>query len=434
MEKSVWKKGTVKPEFEVLDKDIKTDVLVIGGGMAGLLTAYFLKNAGVKCVVAEAGEICGGVTGNTSAKISCHHGAIFDKMIRRYGKERAALYLKANEAALHRFRKLSENIDCDFNDVTSYVYSLSDRRKIEREAEALSMIGASAHFLSSVDLPFSVAGAVSMHGQAMFHPLKFAYKIASELEIYENTKVYELTDSGALTNRGKIKAQKTVVTTHFPILNKRGMYFLKMYQHRSYVLALKNANPVNGIYIDEAEGGLSFRMANDILLLGGGAHRTGKNGGGFGELSRVHRLYYPEAEEVCRFATQDCKTLDDIAYIGEYSPNTKGLLVASGFNKWGMSTSMVAADILCDMILGKKNDYAELFSPARNMFCKQLFANIGHTALNFIRFTAPRCSHLGCALKYNKAEHSWDCPCHGSRFDDSGEVIDNPAMHGISPP
>ncbi len=431
--KSIWQKEIKKPEFMPLAGDIKTDVLIIGGGITGILCGYMLKNAGIDSVIAEAKDICGGVTKNTTAKITCHHGAIFDKMIRRYGLEAAELYLRAHQRAVEKYRELAQKIDCDFKDSVSFVYSLTDRKKIEKEVKALNKLKASAVFTNKLPLPVSAVGAVEMKNQAEFHPLKFAYSLAKELKIFENTEILELKEGCAITERGKIRAKKIIVATHFPFINKHGFYFLKLYQHRSYVLALKNTPSLGGIYIDESEKGLSFRGYGDLLLLGGGSHRTGKKGGGWQELSDFAAKNYPNAEEVCRFATQDCKSLDDIAYIGRYSERTPSLYVATGFNKWGMTSSMVAANILTDLIMGKENEYSHIFSPSRGIWHPQLFANIGETTLGLLRPTAPRCSHLGCALKYNKQEHSWDCACHGSRFNEEGRLIDNPATKDIKP-
>ena len=155
---------------------------------------------------------------------------------------------------------------------------------------------------------------------------------------------------GYLTENGRVTANKTVVATHFPIFNKFGLYPLKLYQNRSYVVALENAKDVNGMYIDENENGLSFRNYKNLLLLGGGSHRTGKQGGSFKELRVFKNHYYPYSKEVTRWATQDCMTLDSVAYIGEYSKNTPNIYVATGFNKWGMSSSMVAAMLLLGLI------------------------------------------------------------------------------------
>ena len=230
-----------------------------------------------------------------------------------------------------------------------------------------------------------------------------------------------------VTDRGKITAGKIIVATHFPILNKHGLYPLKLYQHRSYVIALKGAQTVKGMYVDESDKGLSFRNYGDLLLLGGGGHRTGKQGGCWHELEEFAKKYYKNAEIVAKWATQDCMTLDGAPYIGQYSKNTPNVFVATGFNKWGMTNAMVAADILCNLVQNKANRYAEVFSPSRTMFRPQLAVNAFESTVGLLTPTTPRCPHLGCALKYNHAEHSWDCPCHGSRFTEHGELIDNPA-------
>jgi len=184
------------------------------------------------------------------------------------------------------------------------------------------------------------------------------------------------------------------------------------------------------MYVDEAKDGLSFRNYNGLLLLGGGAHRTGKEGGCWRVLEDFAKKHYKEAEIVGKWATQDCMTLDGVAYIGKYSKSTQGLYVATGFNKWGMSNSMVAAELLSDMITGEKSKYEDVFSPSRSILHPQLAVNIFESCVGLLTPTVPRCPHLGCALHYNRAEHTWDCACHGSRFTSDGEVIDNPATDG----
>ena len=211
------------------------------------------------------------------------------------------------------------------------------------------------------------------------------------------------------------------------MINKHGGYFAKLYQHRSYVIALKNAKKISGMYVDASDTGLSFRSDGNFLLLGGGGHRTGKQGGGWKELENFAKQHFHNAKIVAKWATQDCMTLDEIPYIGQYSQAMPDIYVATGFNKWGMTNSMVSAEILCDLIQGKFNRYAELFSPSRSIFHTQLFTNTFESILGLLTPTAPRCPHLGCALKYNREEHSWDCPCHGSRFSENGTLIDNPA-------
>ena len=378
-------------------------------------------------MLVEAKEICSGITRNTTAKITIGHGLIYDKLIGRFGEDGARMYLRAQMNAAEEYENVCRGIDCDYEIKDSYVYSMNDLKKVAKEVGALNLLGVDAELSDAEALPFHVAGAVRIKRQAQFNPLKFLFAIAKDLPIYENTKVTELKPHKAITNNGEIGFKKLIIATHFPILNKHGGFFLKMYQHRSYVLALEGACDVGGMYVDEADTGLSFRNYNGFLLLGGGGHRTGKSGGCWGELEAFAKKHYPSAKIVGKWATQDCMTLDGVPYIGQYSKKASGVFVATGFNKWGMTSAMVAANILSDLVVGSGNKYAKVFSPSRSILCPQLAVNTFETVVNLLTPTAPRCPHLGCALKYNKAERSWDCPCHGSRFTEDGELIDNPA-------
>ncbi len=429
--RSVWAETARLPEYEALRGELKTDVLVIGGGIAGLLCAYRLTQAGVAAVLVEAGRICGGITRNTTAKITSQHGLIYARLLREFGPEKAKTYLTANQKALEEYRDLCRANGCDFQQRSAAVYSLDNGRKIEKELEALQKIGFPARFAPALPLPFPVAGAVCFENQGQFHPLQFLAAVSEGLRIFENTPVRELAPGRAVTEHGTIRAEKIVVATHFPFLNRHGSYFLKLYQHRSYVLALENAQEVQGMYVDEADAGLSFRSFGDRLLLGGGGHRTGKQGGGWRELGRFAEQHYPQARITARWAAQDCMTLDGLPYVGQYSARTPDLYVATGFNKWGMTSAMAAAALLRDLITGKENPCAELFSPSRSILRPQLAVNAAESALHLLTPSAPRCPHMGCALKYNRGEHSWDCPCHGSRFARDGRLLDNPATEDL---
>lgn len=330
---SLWNDNIERPEFPSLEKDIKTDVLIIGGGIVGLLTAYFLQEIGVPYVLAEKGKICGGTTGNTTAKITFQHGLVYDKILRSRGAEIAEIYLRANMAAFEKYGEMCKNIDCGYERRDNYVYSRSDRKKLEDEMSALAQIGYKAKFCESVPLPVDTVGAVCFKEQAQFHPLKFLFSIAKGLNIYEHTFVREMIGTTAVTDRGKIRADKVIVATHFPFINKHGSYFLKLYQHRSYVIALENAADVGGMYVDECRTGFSFRNYGSLLLLSGGGHRTGKDGGNWNELRRFAEKYYPHSQEKYFWAAQDCMSLDDMPYIGRYSKSTPEMYAASGFNK-----------------------------------------------------------------------------------------------------
>ncbi len=428
---SLWSATANRGRFPTLEGDLKTDVVIVGGGLAGILCLKELTDRGVDCILLEAKSIGSGVTENTTAKITFQHGIIYDNLIKSIGTDKAHLYLTANRNALEKFKKMSEDYPCDLDEKDAYIYSGTDRRKIEDEIRAYEKLGINAEFVSDVPLPVKCIGAVKVDGQAQFHPLKFMCSVSEGLNIYENSKVLEFLPGKVRCSGGSVTAKKIIVATHFPIINKHGGYSLKLYQHRSYLVAAKDAPDVNGMYLEDGENGLSFRNYKNYLLIGGGDHRTGKKGGGYRAPEKFCADNFPDSEISYRFATQDCISLDGIPYIGKYAEDAEDIYVATGFNKWGMTSSMVAAEILSDMIMGEKNHYAEVFLPNRTVFYPKLFSNMFHSVMGIITPTVPRCPHLGCALKYNKEEHSWDCPCHGSRFAENGELINNPATDDL---
>ncbi|MGV1055024.1 FAD-dependent oxidoreductase [Clostridium perfringens] len=475
--KSVWSESCKFRKREALNKDIKTDVLVIGAGIAGILTAYMLKQKGRDVVVIDAAEIASGNTKNTTAKITSQHDLIYSKLITEFGEEKARQYAKANELAIKKYKEIIEDkrIECDFEEKSAYVYSLNEVDVLKEEAKVAKNLGIDAEFVQEVNLPFKIKGAVKFNNQAQFNPLKFLKGISNELVIYENTRALEIKENLVVTSGGNITANNIVVATHYPIMNAPGYYFMKMHQERSYVLALENTSEIDGMYIDLNKEGYSFRTYNKLLLLGGISHRTGENeeGGSYDELRKVAKRLYPKAKEKYYWSAQDCMTIDGIPYIGRYSSETPNIYVATGFNKWGMTSSMVSAMIISDMILEKENDFSEIFSPRRfdlSLSINNIANDLIETAKNFIAqkvsipsseiehiknghggiieyngekvgiyknkegkefFVSTKCTHLGCQLSWNADELTWDCPCHGSRFDYKGRLIGSPATKDL---
>ncbi|WP_415334660.1 FAD-dependent oxidoreductase [Clostridium perfringens] len=475
--KSVWSESCKFRKREALNKDIKTDVLVIGAGITGILTAYMLKQKGREVVLIDAAEIASGNTKNTTAKITSQHDLIYSKLISEFGEEKARQYAKANELAIKKYKEIIEykRIECDFEEKPAYVYSLNEVDVLKEEVEAAKNLGIDAEFVQEVNLPFKIKGAVKFNNQAQFNPLKFLRGISNELVIYENTRALEIKENLVVTSGGNITANNIVLATHYPIMNAPGYYFMKMHQERSYVLALENTSEIDGMYIDLNKEGYSFRTYNNLLLLGGISHRTGENeeGGSYDELRKVAKKLYPKAKEKYYWSAQDCMTIDGIPYIGRYSSETPNIYVATGFNKWGMTSSMVSAMIISDMILEKENDFSEIFSPRRfdlSLSINNIANDLIETAKNFIAqkvyipsseiehiknghggiieyngekvgvyknkegkefFVSTKCTHLGCQLSWNADELTWDCPCHGSRFDYKGRLIGSPATKDL---
>jgi len=319
MKNTIWMQTARLPEFANLQGNRKTDVLIVGGGLAGLLCAWRLQQAGVDYLLIEADRILGSTSGRTTAKITSQHGFVYDKIIRRYGADAAKVYYDANQAALGEYNRICKDMNCDFETKDNYIYTINAPQKLEREWRALEAVGAKMRFADTLPLPFRTVGAICFPDQAQFHPVKFAAGIARDLKILEHTPARAFMGNTVLTDYGRITAKKIIIATHFPLINKHGFYFVKQYQNRSYVISLANAPQLNGMYRDEAENGFSFRNYGTSLLVGGSAHRTGKQTSGWETLENAAEHWYPTARLQYRWAAQDCMTLDSIPYIGKCS-------------------------------------------------------------------------------------------------------------------
>ena len=444
---SLWRKQTkelVAKSGAAQDagKGRQRDVIVIGAGMAGLLIAYYLQEQGLGVLVLEANKIASGQTERTTAKITGQHDLKYSKLLKKAGEEKARLYARSNEAAIEEYARLirEKEIDCQFERVPAYLYTMQDVTLIQDELNAASFLGIDAFFSKETELPFEVAGAVCFRNQAQFSPLEFLKYISGELEILEHTKVTAIKGNKVITENEVFCAGKIVVATHYPIKNVPGFYFLRQHQERSYALALSGCHQIDGMYLGIDSDGLSFRQAGEYLLLGGSSGRTGENicGGAFEHLKQAAKEYYPDCKVEAWWAAQDCMPHDGIPFIGKYSMFTPNLYVATGFQKWGMTTSMVAAMLLRDELCGKKNPYAELYRPQRlnvRAATPNFLHDVGMSVKGLTKgWFGPkelRCSHMGCGLEWNPDEQSWDCPCHGSRFDEDGKLLDNPAKKNL---
>ncbi len=418
------------PSFPALDKDTECDVLIIGGGIAGILCAYMLEKECIDYMLVESDVICNKTTANTTAKITSLHGFIYGRLLKEFDRDFAKLYYEANEEAISKYRELCKNIDCEFMECDSYIYSFNNRTRLENEYSAIEKIGIEAELTDTNELPFDTVGGIKFKKQACFNPLKFLREISKDLNIYESTHIDKIKGTTAYTERHTIKAKKIVFATHFPFMDTHGLYFAKMYQEKSYALALDNAKTFQGMYIDDG-GKVSIRSYGDYLILGGQKHRTGKKCDGFKNLEEIASKYFPENNIKYRWATEDCITLDGVPYIGKYWSGNDDIYVITGFNKWGMTSSMIGAELICDLIIDRENKYEKIFSPQRSMLRKQLLVNMGEALVGIVNFSTKRCTHLGCKLKWNKNEKIWECPCHGSKFDENGDVLNGPANKGL---
>lgn len=384
---SLWLSENINNKnYKSLDKNIYTDVCIIGAGIFGLTCGYYLSNAGLKVSIIDKSDISRKTTGHTTAKITSQHGLFYTYLTTTYGEQFAKDYLFANEEAIENIKNIidTEHINCDFQTQSNFVYTTdkSDVSKIKQEVDCVNSIGFPANFVTKVGLPFEIAGAIQFKNQAQFNPIKYINGLSdciirNNCDIYTNTTVYDVKKHDDLfytySAGGIIKSKYVVLASHYPFINFPGMYFLKMYQSSSYVIGIDTKKTLfNGMYITSSNPTYSFRTANykgkQILLLGGCDHKTGSPVNytqSYLALENYAKQLYPNSEVLFRWDTRDCITLDKIPYIGLFSSTIDNLYVGTGFNKWGMTSSNVAANIVCDMILGKSNKYAHIFDSTR---------------------------------------------------------------------
>lgn len=428
MEKSIWEDYSSINDFPKLEKNIKTKVLVIGAGISGILCGYELHKRGIDYVIVEQNKVASGITKNTTAFITAQHEVLYQDLIKYLGYAKAKEYLDLNLHAVEKYKELGKVYDIDLEIVPSCLYTTNDFEKIDKEKEALHSLGYDASIIDKlpnglIDKPIK---GIVFNNQAIINPLKLINELSQNLNIYENTKIYKLTKNKAYTKDNIITFENVVVATHFPFINRNGLYFMKMKQTRSYVGCIPHKN-IKGTYCSIDNNGMYFRSYKDYLIVGGNDRCTNnicKN-----KFKEDVESYFKTKDVKYYYSNQDCTTIDGVPYIGRYDLYHTNWYVITGFNLWGFTWAMVASKLIIDMIMGRDANF--LVDPNRNFIKKELFKNICNTTKNLITFKTPRCSHLGCKLNYNKLEKTWECPCHGSRFESDGTLINGPAMKNI---
>ena len=479
---------------EVKDRTINVDVCIVGAGIFGLTCSYYLSNLGYKVVVLEKDEIGHKATGHTTAKITSQHGLFYDYLLNANGEQFAKDYLEINQKAIGNIKEIidKELINCDFEWQNNFVYTTKKEEvvKIKKEYEVTQMLGMKSEFITETDLPFKIESAICFKEQAQFNPLKYLYGLSRSINsmggiIFTDTTVFNLKQkgSGYVINSTKIDVNSNyvIIASHYPFINFPGFYFTKMYQSTSYIIAVNTHKRLfTGMYLDNSKPFFSYRVAKkddkNLLLIGGGDHKTGQPTdyeNSYGVLERKARELYPDCEVLYKWNTRDCISLDKIPYIGQYSVSLPNVYVGTGFKKWGMTSSNVAANIIVDAICGKKNKYAYVFNSIRlkplknademkNLLIQSAnsliidklkdsqiyFENIKKNSGSIIDVNnqkvgiyknsegkiyavKPICSHLGCLLSWNDVDKTWDCPCHGSRFMYNGKNIYDPAFKDL---
>lgn len=489
LHESLWIATSPETTYRALDKPLTVDVAIIGGGIAGLNAAYFLINEGKSVAVLESQRIATGTTGFTTAKITSLHETKLSYLYFKHGKEVAKKYAESHEWAVRELERIvvTRAISCDFKKVRAYLYTnkTNEKKTILEEYAVAKDIGLSVDYEKNVtDFPFGAAGAIKLENQAIFHPRKYVLGIADIITntggfIAENTKVSDVHGENPVvvsTAVGDVHATDVIIATNYPIVDK-AFFYMRMNQTRSYAIAVRTKQRIRpdniymGVAPDEPTVRTHSEGEKEWVILGGEVHTSGEGD---------TRKYYENLENITRnlmtvdsvdyrWSAQDSTPIDMLPFIGKM-PQTDHVYVTTGFGEWGMTTSVVSAKILTDLIRNRKNPWTEIYSPARvNLFMDRLVEMGKHTLSGFsgyitgsdqelkalkpnegtvitgngkklavykdkdgkLHARSAACTHMGCIVAWNTAEKSWDCPCHGSRFTKEGKVIRAPAIDDL---
>ncbi|MEM7768967.1 MAG: FAD-dependent oxidoreductase [Cyanobacteria bacterium P01_A01_bin.37] len=489
--RSFWVASTLPSSYPSLEQDVSVDVAIVGGGLVGITAAKLLKQAGKTVAVIEADRIASGVSGHTTAKLTALHQLIYADLVEEVGTDKAQVYADSNQAAIEKVSALvqAENIDCDFSRQDAYTFARTQDNvgKIEAEVKAASKLGLPVDYVSGVDLPFEIAGAIKLPNQAQFHPRKYILHLAGTLagegsHVFEQTRVITVNGENpcrVMTEHGgTVIAQDVIIATNLPILDQ-GLFFAKSYPKRSYLIGayIDPTKAPTGMFIGIGQTYRSIRTTPTddgrvLLLMGGEGHKVGDADD---TNERYQRLvndlktdFGVDAVDY-RWSSQDMVSFDKLPYIGRLTPMSNHTYVATGFSHWGMSKSILSAMILSDLILGKSNPWADTYDAIRpTPFVSQtsikqnldvgsrwvgdrfkglfeseediqsgdgkLITISGEKVAAYrddtgnLHKVSPVCPHLGCIVDWNAAEKSWDCPCHGSRFSYGGDILQGPAV------
>ena len=488
---SFWRDSVNLETYPALNQSIKADVGIVGGGITGVTAAYVLAKQNVKVALIDASQILNGTTGHTTAKITAQHGLIYDEFIQHFGTEKAGQYYQASREAGELIEQITKElaIDADLTKENAYIFTNSEDYliQLEKEKKAYDKLGIPGELTDNIPLDIPVKSALMMENQAQFHPLKYLKVLAEKAvdngaQIYEDTTAADVEYGGKhpsiiTGNRHRITCNYIISASHFPFTDKKRFYFSRMYPERSYLIAVKSPEEFpGGMYINAESPTRSIRAAKmdgeDWWLIGGENHKTGQGKSMMEHYNALHKFaekHISIDRFSYRWSAQDLTTIDKLPYIGLMTDSEENVFVATGFRKWGMTNGTIAAKVLSDLIIEKSSPYEDLFTPSRfhadpslREFMK-INADVAKHMIkgkldrpkenldklprdeaaitrikgqragayrdheNKLHIVDTTCTHMGCEVEWNSGDRTWDCPCHGSRFSYTGEVIEGPA-------
>lgn len=494
---SYWIASTPAPRrYPSVHGELSVDTAVVGAGIVGLTTALHLAQNGVPVALIEARRLARGVSGYTTGKVTVGHGLAYSRLRRTHGERAMCLYAQSQLVAMstvaEHVREL--DIDCDLEWASNYVFAETEEEigPLQDEVDAAGDAGLEVSLELEPAAPFPATAAVRLDGQAQFHPRKYLLGLAEALHrrgglIFEETRVTDFDaeqDPVLLTTEDEgttIRARNVVLATHVPITS-RGI-FTRVHPRRSYVVAARLRDPISfdGMWINVGEPTRSLRTTpaadgGRLVLLGGEGHRVGQEQDAderYAHLERFLITYLGDADVTHRWSTQDEFSVDGLPFVGRIGGDGSQVLTATGFGGWGMTNGTLAAMLLVDELLGRRERWADLYDIGRtavaqsavrfvrenaNVAAQLVGGKLAHhddTPADVLRgegrlvdledgtaavYRAPdgdviavsaQCTHMGCLVAWNAAEDTWDCPCHGSRFDVDGTVLEGPATRPL---
>ncbi|HLR08074.1 MAG TPA: FAD-dependent oxidoreductase [Bacillota bacterium] len=493
--KSYWRDSVNLPSFPRLNASIKTDVGIVGGGITGITAAYLLTQQGLNVVLIDAGSILNGTTGHTTAKITAQHGLIYDELINHFGEETASLYFQAATEAKTFIENTitAHDISCEYGVEDAYLFTQSEQylKKMEKEKRAYERLGIPSEWLHDMPLDIPIQSALVMKNQAQFHPLQYLKTMVEEavrngLRLYENTTAVDVEYNKHPTiitrDEYRITCRYVIEASHYPFYDGQGFYMTRMYPERSYINAVKTPQDYpGGMYINAESPSRSIRRTSfngdDLWLIVGENHKTGQGESTLNHYKALQQFaekHFGISDYVYRWSAQDLTTLDKLPYIGPVTKGQQSVFVATGFRKWGMTNGTIAAKIISDLIINGSSPYAEVFTPSRFEadpairqfttsnadvvkhlvkgkfeYADNNIENLQSDEATIIRINGERvgvykdsdnhlyavdttCKHMGCEVTWNSGDRTWDCPCHGSRYKYTGEVVEGPAKEPLN--